>query len=127
MQFAQRLKQEMESRGLTKYRLAQMVGCSQSTVANWLEGKRTPLGVMRKSLLTALDLKEEELFTSKNTPDGNVTEFIVPENGEIAAYLQKVKDEDGIMFDLTKTSSIDEIRATVAFLKTLRSQGRDSE
>ena len=82
---------------------------------------------MRKSLLTALDLKEEELFTSKNTPDGNVTEFIVPENGEIAAYLQKVKDEDGIMFDLTKTSSIDEIRATVAFLKTLRSQGRDSE
>lgn len=102
-----------------------MIGCSQSTVANWLEGKRAPLGVMRKSLLTALDLEEKDLFPTDNAPTGNVSVFITPEDSDIASYLQKVKDEEGIMFDLSKVSSLDEIKATVAFLKTLRGEGRN--
>jgi hypothetical protein len=56
---------------------------------------------------------------------GNIDLFIVTEDGETAAYLQKVKDEEGIMFDLSKVSSLDEIKATVAFLKTLRGEGKD--
>lgn len=127
MQFAQRLKQEMEKRGLSKYRLAQMVGCSQSTVANWLEGKRTPLGVMRRSLLTALDLEEKDLFPSESTEQGNISEVIVPVDSATASYLQEVKDKYGIMFDINKVASLDEVKATVAFITTLRNQGRDSE
>lgn len=58
---------------------------------------------------------------------GNVAEIIVPDNSEIAEYLQKVKDEYGIMFDLTKTTSLNEIKSTVAFLKTIREQQRGEE
>lgn len=80
---------------------------------------------MRKSLLTALDLEEKDLFPTDNAPTGNVSVFITPEDSDIASYLQKVKDEEGIMFDLSKVSSLDEIKATVAFIKTLRGEGRN--
>lgn len=32
----------MESNGMTNYRLAKILGCSQSSIANWLDGKTKP-------------------------------------------------------------------------------------
>lgn len=67
MQFAQNLARIMESKGLTKYRLAQMIPCSQSSVAGWLAG-REPRGLMRARLLEVLEVSEEELFYNIKSP-----------------------------------------------------------
>lgn len=69
MQFAQNLARIMEEKNLTKYRLAKLMPCSQSSVAGWLEN-REPRGLMRARLLEVLDVTEEELFYGiKKIPD----------------------------------------------------------
>ena len=74
MHFAQNLASVMEAKGLTKYRLAQMISCSQSTVAGWLAG-REPRGAMRARLLETLDVSEDDLF-------GDNTKAPPPDEGE---------------------------------------------
>lgn len=39
MYFADRLKNLMEQRGVTSYRLAKEIGCTTTSVTNWLSGK----------------------------------------------------------------------------------------
>lgn len=70
MQFAQNLARIMGTKGLTKYRLAQMIPCSQSSVAGWLAG-REPRGLMRSRLLEVLEVSEEELFYNIKSPAPN--------------------------------------------------------
>lgn len=113
----------MDKRGITNYKLAKMLSCSQTTIANWLNGKTMPKGAMRKNLLNVLGMRESELF-----PVGNISEIIVPEyNEELIAYLQEVKDKYGIMFDLSRVHSLEEIKATVAFFRMMRQQSGDAE
>lgn len=38
MDFAKRLEHLMQKDGITKYRLSKLVGCSATTVTNWLNG-----------------------------------------------------------------------------------------
>ena len=40
--FRSRLSQLMLTRHITNYRLHKDIGCSKSTIANWLEGKSLP-------------------------------------------------------------------------------------
>lgn len=69
VQFAQNLARIMQEKNLTKYRLAKLMPCSQSSVAGWLEN-REPRGIMRARLLEVLDVTEEELFYGiKKIPD----------------------------------------------------------
>ena len=67
VQFAQNLSRLMEEKQLTKYRLAQMIPCSQSSVSGWLKG-REPRGIMRTRLLEVLEVTEEELFYNIKSP-----------------------------------------------------------
>ena len=48
-------------------------------------------------------------------------------DGDVRQYLQFVRDnpEYRMMFDLCGSATLDEIKATVAFLKALREQKRD--
>ena len=49
MEFAQRLKQTMEDKSITMYRLAKELGVHQTTIKNWLDGKGEPhLGQARQ-------------------------------------------------------------------------------
>lgn len=48
MDFADRLRELMQSAGITNYRLSKIVGCSNSTVANWLAGKDITTEYQRK-------------------------------------------------------------------------------
>lgn len=48
MKFSETLQKMMQTKGVTRYRLAKDLGISQSTVTNWLEG-RTPHPFMMDS------------------------------------------------------------------------------
>lgn len=50
MQFATNLKYLRDKRKLSNYRLAMDLGCSQSTVKNWISGDNTPHPKMQKTI-----------------------------------------------------------------------------
>ena len=80
LHFAENLTSIMEQQNLTKYRLAKMVPCSQSTVANWLNGV-VPRGFMRIRLMEVLKVSEQELFGDNKNPapdegEAELDEFI---------------------------------------------------
>ena len=57
----------MKRQGLTNYKLARMIPCSPSTIANWLGGS-LPKGVMKSRLLEVLGVSEDELFGNNKKP-----------------------------------------------------------
>lgn len=59
---------------MTRYRLAQLVPCSQSTVANWFNGA-IPRGLTRARLLEVLGVSDAELF-------GDNKKSLAPKEGE---------------------------------------------
>lgn len=50
MQFATNLKYLRDERKLSNYRLAMDLGCSQSTIKNWISGDNTPHPKMQKTI-----------------------------------------------------------------------------
>ena len=68
LHFAENLIRIMEKEGMTKYRLAKLIPCSPSTVANWLNGS-IPRGLTKTRLLEVLNVTEAELFDdNKKSP-----------------------------------------------------------
>lgn len=59
--FAENLKKIMETLKITNYRLAQMFGCSQTSVANWISGERVPHQKTRASIASAFGFSLNEL------------------------------------------------------------------
>ena len=75
MEFRQRLDMLMQSRGMTMYRLAQEMDCSQSTVKKWLDGETTPQRAKLKQLASIFNVSTGYLLgeTDKKTatPEDN--------------------------------------------------------
>lgn len=60
MDFAETLKRLMELKGMSRYKLAKEIPCSQASVGNWLNGVE-PLPFMKKRITEILgELPEEE-------------------------------------------------------------------
>ena len=123
-----RIRELCNEAGITIQTLEVMAGLSNGSIGKWRTSM--PRADVLARVATILNTTTEYLLNGDgpaHPPQGNITEFIVSEDGELAEYLQKIKDEEGIMFDLSKVASLDEIKATVAFIKTLRRQGGNRE
>ena len=122
----ERIRDLCNEMGISVQTLEMMAKLSNGAIGKWRTS--VPRADVLARVASILHTTSDYLLTGEgpaHPPQGNITEFIVSENGELAAYLQKIKDEEGIMFDLSKVGSLDEIKATVAFIKTLRRQGGD--
>ena len=64
MDFAETLKRLMELKGMSRYKLAKEIPCSQASVGNWLNGVE-PTPLMRKRITEILgELPEKEIPAS---------------------------------------------------------------
>ncbi len=61
MPFAERLTELMESHNMTNYRLSKTIGCSATTVANWLDGKEVTQSYLQK-LSEAFEVSVDSLL-----------------------------------------------------------------
>ena len=61
MEFHQTLASLMDSKGLSNYRLAQLLDVSQSTIANWLNGTSIPRRATMKAIAETFHVPVEEL------------------------------------------------------------------
>lgn len=124
----ERIKALCQELGYTIQTLEKLAIISNGTIGKWKTSY--PRADYLNRVAKVLNTTSEYLLNGEgpaHPPKGNISEVIAPENSDLADYLQAVKDKYGLMFDLTKTASLSEIKATVAFVKTLREQGRDDE
>lgn len=82
MNFAQRLEELMQSSGITKYRISKAVGCSASTVTNWLNGT-APTGEYLQKISDFFGVSVDYLLGNEEKP-------AAPKGSELDALL---KDE----------------------------------
>ena len=74
MDFAKTLKQLMELKGISRYKLAKEIPCSQASVGNWLNGVE-PTPLMRKRITEILGELPEEIPASPEA-SGEDAEFL---------------------------------------------------
>lgn len=122
---AERLRTLMAERGLKQadiLRLAEELSgperLTKADLSQYVSGKVRPGPGKLRLLATALGVGEAWLLGYEESP--GETEL----DGDIRQYLQFVKDnpEYRMMFDLCGSATLEEIKATVAFLKALREQ-----
>ena len=125
---AERLRQLMAERGLRQadiLRLAEEVSgperLSKTDLSQYVSGKVRPGPGKLRLLSEALGVGEAWLLGYEEAPGEAGLD------GDIRQYLQFVKDnpEYRMMFDLCGSATLEEIKATVAFLKALREQTQD--
>ena len=83
MTFSNTLKTLMESNGMTNYRLAKVLGCSQSSIANWLDGKTKPSPDRLQAIADCFHVSVSELLgETKKAP-------VVSDKGDRSAMEQE--------------------------------------
>lgn len=108
----ERIRSLAQARGLSIPALEILANLGQGTISKWrhVSPRADALNRVASILGTTVD------YLLNGTEN--------EEDDDIAQYLQDIKDDPSarIMFDLAKGATPQEIRATVAFLKTLREQ-----
>ena len=125
---AERLRQLMAERGLRQtdiLRLAEAVSgpgkLTKTDLSQYVSGKVRPGPGKLRLLARALDVGEAWLLGYEESPEE------AGMDGDVRQYLQFVKDnpEYRMMFDLCGSATLEEIKATVAFLRDLREHRQD--
>lgn len=98
------LEQIIKERGLTAYRLSKIIGCSQSSIANWISGKNTPNYQKISALADALNVSVDYLLGNEEKPaledkDG----LTARDHRDIARDLERIMSDiessETLMFD----------------------------
>ncbi|MBR5700867.1 MAG: helix-turn-helix domain-containing protein [Oscillospiraceae bacterium] len=125
---AERLRTLMAERGLKQadiLRLAEEISgperLTKTDLSQYVSGKVRPGPGKLRLLAKALGVGEAWLLGYEESPEE------AGMDGDVRQYLQFVRDnpEYRMMFDLCGSATMEEIKATVAFLKALREQKRD--
>lgn len=103
MSFSQRLEHLMQRDGITKYRISKTVGCSATTVANWLSGT-APTGEYLQKLSEMFGVSVDYLLGNEEKPAPESRNGLsIKEQKDIARKLEKMMDEleesGDLMFD----------------------------
>lgn len=86
MLFSQRLNQLMEQSGITNYRVSKSLGCSASTVTNWLNGQEPRGEYLYKlaelfSVSTDYLLGKTDIKTPPENPEKKITGYTLNYGG----------------------------------------------
>ena len=103
MSFSQRLEHLMQRDGITKYRISKTVGCSATTVANWLSGT-APTGEYLQKLSEMFGVSVDYLLGNEEKPaPENRNGLSIKEQKDIAkkvdAFMASLENEKDLMFD----------------------------
>ena len=117
-----RLRELRLNKGLTMKQVGLALGLAESTISLYETEKRQPDISTLGRLADFFEVSVDYLLGREETPAPETHGG--SEDREIREYLQLVKDDPKyrMMFDLTKDATLEEIKATVAFLKALREQ-----
>ena len=114
------LEQLMKERNFTAYRLSKIIGCSQSSIANWISGKNVPNYENISALADALNVSVDYLLGKEEAPAAD-------EDDEINEILEDVRRSPELrtMFSITKKATPEQVRQYIKVIKAL--QGGDDD
>lgn len=115
MSFSQRLEHLMQRDGITKYRISKTVGCSATTVANWLSGT-APTGEYLQKLSEMFDVSVDYLLGNEEKEKP-----LVNGDEELTEYLEELKnrDEMRMLFSLTKGATKADVEKAVKVIEAM--------
>lgn len=104
--------------------VAAELGLSNSTTTSWKNGSMPRIQTLQR-IAKYFNVSAEYLIGEKNLAklqQSSEMPGLNKEDREIAEYLQEIRDDPNkrMMFDLAKDATIEEIKATVAFLELLK-------
>lgn len=119
MSFAANLKYIKDTFGFSNYQLAKKLGCSQSSIKNWIEGKNLPHEKTRQWIAEYFGVTLAEM-------DGD--EFpVLPPQGAKKAPTEISEREDGDpvtqeIFEFVRSASIEELAEVVRYIQFLKTK-----
>lgn len=127
MQIGEKIKMLMDEKGWTIYRLAKVTGCSQSTVARWVNGegipqKQTIVRIAKVFGVSSEFLRDDDLeISSIQSHEGVDYDDII----EIRQALRE-RPEMKMLFDAGMKATPQTVRQTAQFLEGL-ANGENSD
>ena len=117
MCFAECLEKLMHDNGVTNYRLAKEVGCSATTVANWLAGKDIMPSFLQK-VADYFSVSTDYLLTGEEKEKAPID--VVDE--ALRDYLDELRNrpEMRMLFSTTKTATKAQIEAIVKMVEEMQ-------
>lgn len=115
--FYERFEQLCREKGVTPNKACVEMGYSRSLAAKWKNTGNNPRAEVLTKVADYFGITVSELL-------GEEKEIASVQNGdeELNEYLNALKNDphQRVLFNLVKNASLDEVKATVAFLRTLR-------
>ena len=101
------------AKGKSPNKVAEELGVASGTVTAWKNGRNPSARLLRK--VADYFAVSTDYLTAKDE---------AARESDMAAYLDTLKNdpEQKMLFDLVADATVDEVKATVAFLKVLRGQ-----
>lgn len=123
MCFAECLKKLMQRDRITNYRLAKEVGCSATTVANWIAGKDIMPTYLQK-VADFFNVTTDFLLTGEQKENAPAEAEADDEMAELLEEARR-RPELRILFSLSKKATPEEVRQTIKIIKALGNNNGD--
>lgn len=116
MQFANRLEMLLEKNSVSRYKLAKEIGCTVTTVTNWINGKSIPSSDRLQMIAGYFGVSTDYLMGSDDTDTA--------ENDEMAELLEEIRKNPELrtLFSISKRATPEEVRQYIRLIKALRGE-----
>lgn len=123
MEFAQILQKLMSDNNMSNYKLAKLMGCSQSSVKNWICGDAFPQKRALNQLCEIFSVEMDVLLGKKEKDPSTMTDAEVDQ--ELHDILTELKDrpELRMLFHSTKGVSRENIEALAKMVEGFQNGG----
>lgn len=118
-----RTKDACKNAGLSVQAVERMAGLGNGAISKW--NNVTPRADTLFSVAKILQVSPSWLLTGEGQSEAQEAKPKVVGAGLMAELIQEAQDKYGIMFDLDKGATIEEVKATIAFIKAMRGLNKE--
>lgn len=119
-----RTKDACKNAGLSVQAVERMAGLGNGAISKW--NNVTPRADTLFSVAKILQVSPGWLLTGEGQSEAQEAKPKVVGAGLMAELIQEATDKYGIMFDLDKGATIEEVKATIAFIKAMRGLNKEN-
>lgn len=118
-----RTKDACKNAGLSVQAVERMAGLGNGAISKW--NNVTPRADTLFSVAKILQVSPGWLLTGEGQAEAHEAKPKVVGAGPMAELIQEARDKYGIMFDQDKGATIEEVKATIAFIKAMRGLNKE--
>lgn len=119
MQFAERLVMLMKKANVTNYRVAKEIGCSPTTVGEWVSGAKHPSARYIQALAGYFGVSTDYMMGADDTDTEERYE-----KQEVLDMLEEIRKNPELrtMFSITRNATPEQLRQYINVIKAIRGE-----